>query len=406
MAIEAASSEDPDLKAIGDRMSKFWVQEKMALRNFWKEKEGRRKLRSGNVISVAKDSSKQQTAVYRRQLRHAFVESKKDQEHSQVQKQAKEQKDTQQDQQLNDDGLFNANGVNVSSRLMRARSTNMFRQSTLSEVHDLLSLNFIFTRAIIENCFQDDEESEIVARLLKADVPEILKQDINFFAEWAYAAASQEYLDFRRMLNGSSVASGGLAGSLLANYTTTDTLWQSRTQLARNEDTYIKRQRDQLPVPSGYEEVLLPDFYGEINQLCFAVMEVKKPKMSMADIEDDARKLPCMMKIALNMLIHANVQDPTVLGFLVSENICEVFSMNLVYEAIYIPKSLGRFKLPQDQLDIPALLPALGPLTAAKTIASTTIKSIKRRRSRSGKGKYSPLTRPSYYVYGSKVPTA
>ncbi|KAG0266109.1 hypothetical protein DFQ27_000156 [Actinomortierella ambigua] len=135
----------------------------------------------------------------------------------------------------------------------------------------------------------------------------------------------------------------------MAEYTATNTL-----------------QRDQLPVPNGYEEVLLPDFYAEVNELCLAVMEVKKPKMAKADIEDDARKLPCMLKIALNMLIHANVQDQTVLGFLVRENICEVFSMNLAYEAIYIPKSLGRFLLPQNQLGIPGVLPALGPLAAAK----------------------------------------
>ncbi|KAG0061979.1 hypothetical protein BGZ89_011016, partial [Linnemannia elongata] len=163
-------------------------------------------------------------------------------------------------------------------------------------------------------------------------------------------------------------------------------------------------QRDQLPVPNGYEEVLQPDFFAEVDQLCFAIMEVKKPNATMDDIEDDVRKLPCMMKIALNMLIHGNVQNATVVGFLVNENICEVFAMNLEHEAIYIPKSLGRFKLPQDRLDITSLLLALGPLTAAKNIASNMVTSIKKR-SHLGAGKYSPLTRPSYYVFGSNVPS-
>ncbi|KAF9155235.1 hypothetical protein DFQ26_009789 [Actinomortierella ambigua] len=267
-------------------------------------------------------------------------------------------------------------GVNVSSRLMRARSTNMSRQSTLSEVHDLL--------AFIEDCFPDDEESEIVALLLKADVPEVPEQVISLFAEWALAAASQEYVDFQRMLRGSSLVLEGLAGDLLRMYTSTTALWPNRTQLPFGEDSYIKRSvmpmidavfgslgtverwRHQLPVPDGYEEVLQPNFYAEVDQLCFAIMEVRKPNAPKADIEDGAHKLPCMMKIALNMLIHQDVQDPTVLGFQVSENTCEVFSMSLKHEAIYIPKSLGRFRIPQDQLDIPGLLLALRPLTAAK----------------------------------------
>ncbi|KAF9159947.1 hypothetical protein DFQ26_006012, partial [Actinomortierella ambigua] len=225
-------------------------------------------------------------------------------------------------------------GVNVSSRLMGARSVNMSRQSALSEVHDLL--------AIIEDCFPDDER-EITDQLLKVDAPEVPEQDIDFFSTWAIAAASQEYLDFQRMWNGSSLGLGSLAGDLV---------------------------RDPLPVPNGYEEVLLPTFYAEVKRLCLAVLEVRKPDAPMTDIEDGARKLPSMMKIALDMLIHQDVQDPTVLGFQVSENICEVFSMNLKHEAIYIPKSLGCFLIPEYQFGIPKMLPALCPLTAAKLIQS------------------------------------
>ncbi|KAG0266110.1 hypothetical protein DFQ27_000157 [Actinomortierella ambigua] len=214
MAIKAAASEDPDLKAIGDQMSKFWMREKAALRNFWKEKEGPRKLRSGNVISVAKDSSKQQTVVHRRQLRHAFVESKKDREHGQVQKKAKEQKDTQQDQQLNDDGQFNANGTSVPSD--SDSDDDHYSQGTASSWSTLESTGPLEEKSNIDgsgepssklrgdalcirgvnvssrcmvlsptssDCFQDDEESEIVTLLLKADVPEVLEQDINLLAK-------------------------------------------------------------------------------------------------------------------------------------------------------------------------------------------------------------------------------
>jgi len=58
------------------------------------------------------------------------------------------------------------------------------------------------------------------------------------------------------------------------------------------------------------------------------------------------------------------------------ENICEVFTMNLEHEAIYIPKSLGRFKLPQDRLDLAALLLAVGPLVTVKVSAHSIIQQI------------------------------
>ncbi|KAG0230141.1 hypothetical protein BGW42_001128 [Actinomortierella wolfii] len=441
MASEAASSEDMDLKATGKQMLKLWKKEQAALKNYWKDQEPLRKLRTRNIISAAKDSSKLQIAVGRHQLRHALIELQQEQAHGQDREHEREKahkQQEQQQQQQKDDGLFCANGatfpsdsddetysqkssertsfgstgtlegksnidgpgepssklhgdhlyingVDVSTRLMAARSTNMSHQSVLHETHDLLSLNFIFTKAFIEHCFQDANENEIITQLLKTDVPEVPQKDIDLVVKLALAAASKEYLDFKAMLRGSSLDLSSLAGDIVIEYTATNALWQDRTLLAQNEDTYIKRsvmpmidavfgsldviqhwQRDQLPVPSGYEEVLQPDFFAEVDHLCFAIMEVKKPNMTTADIEDQTRKLPCMMKIALNMLIDRNVIDPTVLGFLVSDNICEVFTMTLEHEAIYIPKSLGRFRLPQDRLDIPALLLALGPLAAAK----------------------------------------
>ncbi|KAF9583968.1 hypothetical protein BGW38_007986 [Lunasporangiospora selenospora] len=289
MAFDVTSSDDLESKAIGEQMLKLWRKEKTALNNFWKDREPRRKLRTRNIISAAKDSSKLQKAVGRHQLRQALVELQQEQAHEQEKEQ--EQARKQQEQQQKGSGVFCANGttipsdsddddysqesstrtsfgstgplegksnidgpgepsskvhgdalyiegVNVSARLMAARSTNMSHQSVLHETHDLF---------------------EIVAQLFKADVPEVPQQDVDLIVKWALVAASQEYLDFKTMLRGSSLDLSGLA-----------------------------------------------------------------------------------------------------------ENICEVLTMNLEHEAINIPKSLGRFKLPQDRLDIPALLLAIGPLTTAK----------------------------------------
>ncbi|KAF9956310.1 hypothetical protein BGZ72_002849 [Mortierella alpina] len=465
IAKNAASSEDLEVKAIGDQMQELWVKEQVALSNYWKELEPLRKLRTRNIISAAKDSSTLQRAVGRHQLRKALLELQQE-EQQDDQLQGHQQKkgsdvfcassalipsETSDDDfseessrrtsfgstgvcegKSNIDGpgepssslhgdFWFVKGVNVSERLMSARRTNVSQQNVLFEADDILTLNFIFTKTFIEHCF-DFAESDIVAQLVEVDVPEAPCQETSLIVKYALAAGSKNYLEFKAMMRSPSLELRGLAGDILTSYTATNALWQNSTQLSQNEDTYIKQavmpiidavfgslellqhwQRDPLPVPNGYEEVLQPDFFAEVDQLCFAIMEVKKPKMTKEEIEADTRKLPCMMKIALNTLIQGNVKEAEVIGFLVNENICEVFNMALEHEAIYIPKSLGRFKLPQDRLDMASLLLALSPLQAAKDIASKMIRAIKKR-SRLGAGKYSPMTRPSYYVYGSNVP--
>jgi hypothetical protein len=200
-----------------------------------------------------------------------------------------------------------------------------------------------------------------VDEIVKADVPQVSRHESDLIMKFSLVAASQEYPRFKELLRRSSMKLSGLAIDILSTYTATNALWWNRTELSQNEDSYIKqsvmpmidavfgslnmvqhwyvslhivnnisyesdldflivfiRQCDPLPAPMGYEEVLQPDFFGEIEDLCFVVMEVKKPNATLNNILDDTRKLPSMMKIALNMLIHANVRNATVLGFLVN----------------------------------------------------------------------------------------
>ncbi|KAI7819624.1 hypothetical protein BC939DRAFT_479478 [Gamsiella multidivaricata] len=203
-------------------------------------------------------------------------------------------------------------GVNVSDRLMSARRANMSQQNIRHETDDLL--------------------------LVQIYVPEAPRQEVNLFVKFALAAASKEYLDFKATLGRTSLELSDLVGDILAAYTATNAPWQDRTGLARIEDTYIKQsvmpiidavfsslglkslklkpfkleviltngehwfvegwmsrteqhwQRGQLPVPNGYEKVLQSDFFAKAGQLCFAIMEVKKPKTTKEDAEDDTRR--------------------------------------------------------------------------------------------------------------------
>ncbi|KAI1288057.1 hypothetical protein EDD11_010094, partial [Mortierella claussenii] len=344
----AIISKDSEEKAMGLQMKELWEKEKAALKKYWDEIEPLRRLRTRNVISAAKDSSRLQRVVGRHQLRQALKEVQQNQQ-----------------EEVPDDNLNEVLNDNSDQVQVQDEENQQQVQQQRKESQVFLASGPHLPSAFIEQCF-DDLKGDIVDQLVKVDVPQVPRQEFDLIMKFGLAAASQEYSGFKELLRRSSTEPSGLAVDILCTYAATNALWQSPTRLARNEDSYIKRQRDPLPVPNGYEEVLPPDFFGEIDDLCFVIMEVKKPNVTLDDIQDDTRKLPSMMKIALNMLIHASVRNATVLSFLVNENICEVFSMNLEHEAIYIPKSLGRFKLPQVELDIASLLLALSPLTAAK----------------------------------------
>ncbi|KAF8928080.1 hypothetical protein BGZ58_009893 [Dissophora ornata] len=273
-------------------------------------------------MSAAKDSSQLQKAVGRHQLHRALVELQQEEQEEQ-----EEQEDQDQDQEheqeheqhehdddfshksstrtsfgstvptegksnidgpgepsstLRGDDWF-VKGVNVSARFMTARRLNMSQQNILHEIDDLLTLNFIFTKAFIGHCFGGGENG-LMARLIQIDVPEAPRQEVDLIIKFAIAAASKEYLDFKAILRRSGLELNGLAGDILTTYTATNALWQDRTGLARNEDAYIKQsvmlmidaffgslefvqhwQRDQLPVPNGYGEVLQPDFFAEVD---------------------------------------------------------------------------------------------------------------------------------------------
>ncbi|KAF9131891.1 hypothetical protein BGW39_001195 [Mortierella sp. 14UC] len=79
VASDAVSFEDSDVKAIGKQMQELWEKEQIALKNSWRDQEPLRKLRTRNIMSAAKDSSKMHIAVCRHQLRQALEELQQEQ---------------------------------------------------------------------------------------------------------------------------------------------------------------------------------------------------------------------------------------------------------------------------------------------------------------------------------------
>jgi len=77
------------------------------------------------------------------------------------------------------------------------------------------------------------------------------------------------------------------------------------------------KTRDPLPTPKGFEETYQPDFFAERDGFPFIVVEVKKPHADPTILHQDARKVPHMMKLAIDRMILAGIKDPYVIGLLV-----------------------------------------------------------------------------------------
>ncbi|KAF9578997.1 hypothetical protein BGW38_004934 [Lunasporangiospora selenospora] len=220
----------------------------------------------------------------------------------------------------------------------------------------------------------------------------------------------------------------GLVVDLLCHYSQRSSLWlQSASYptppstLVQNEDTYTQAivkgiifsvvcdlelldhwNRDPLPVPLGFEEVYNPDYFGEYDGFPVLLVEIKKPGIMDDSLEGDQRRLPCMQKLMLDRMLAAGVESPKVVGFLIKRDRCEISVMEIEHEALYVVKLVRVFGLPQNNLELGLLCPALGPLKYAHEIVSSTLNSIKTRNGRQNLKKY--WCRPSYYVKGIRIP--
>ncbi|KAG0279978.1 hypothetical protein BGZ95_011722 [Linnemannia exigua] len=292
------------------------------------------------------------------------------------------------------------------------------QQCTLQSAADLLSLNFIFTKAFLD----DNLPSEIVASLSQQPVSTPGSEDVELLLSCCLHVGTTDYQQGRAFIKDRTARQDSVTSDIMSAYASSGVLRNRVSNLDFNENTYIELSVkpfvtgtfaqldfqehwtiDPFPVPAGYEERLCPDFYGEKDGLPFVVLEVKAPDADQEDCDIDVRKVALLMKLSLNRLLEAGVKDPVVIGLLVQDRTCEVFSMDLTYEAIYIPKVFGTFEVPESRLQLPLLLNALGPLTTAREIASNTLTKIADRPRRVPSEK-SLLIRPSFYLHGVKIP--
>ncbi|KAF9211241.1 hypothetical protein BGZ59_008362 [Podila verticillata] len=323
------------------------------------------------------------------------------------------------------DEALNEN-TNVSEVLMNARRSILKKQSEIADVSDLLAINFIFDT----NFLRKHLPIAISEFLLDVAMPKPTADELAILVDCSIFAATHSYQETKKHVkNRIQKETEGVVTSILLPFTERPGLWKQVSShpapsqfLAQNEDTYTQNvvrnvifgivgdldvvdhwSRDPLPTPHGFEELYFPDYFAELDNLPLFVVEIKKPNVKDDDLEGDQRKLPCMMKLILNRILEAGVLVPSVIGLLIKGSRCEVSSISLDVEALYMHKLIGVFELPTNNLQLGLLCPAIGPLKFARDVVKQTTSSIIAHRSR--ESKKDRWRRPSYYVKGNRIPT-
>ncbi|KAK3842539.1 MAG: hypothetical protein J3R72DRAFT_127754 [Linnemannia gamsii] len=235
----------------------------------------------------------------------------------------------------------------VSGVLMNARHNNLKKQSEITDVSALLTINFIFDA----NFLRKHLPTAIFDSLLNVIVPKPTAGELAVLADCSIFASTHSYQETKKHVkNTIQKEEEGIVTSILLLYTERPGLWKQVSShptpsqfLGQNEDTYTQSvvrniilsivgdldvvdhwSRDPLPTPHGFEELYFPDYFAEVDNLPLFVVEIKKPGVKDNDLEGDQRKLPCMMKLILDTILDAGVLVPSVIGLLIRGKVLRV----------------------------------------------------------------------------------
>ncbi|KAI1292367.1 hypothetical protein EDD11_008794, partial [Mortierella claussenii] len=241
----------------------------------------------------------------------------------------------------NDRLIFNE--VDFSVSLMDARRSLVKKQNDIKECSDLLAINFIFDEIFLNKRIP----KALSTSLCYVPVPTPSESELKLLVDCSVFVATHSFADAQDYVwDKIHTERKSLVATILLHYTSQAYLWKqgtsfpvSSSSLGLNEDTYthcavrsiirgILRGlevvdhwgRDSLPTPQGFEELYLPDFFADFDNLPLFVVEIKKPgakDLKDVNLEGDQRKLPCMMKLVLNTVLQAGVLVPAVMGLLV-----------------------------------------------------------------------------------------
>ncbi|KAF9961534.1 hypothetical protein BGZ72_003372 [Mortierella alpina] len=200
---------------------------------------------------------------------------------------------------LNTSSRLTVGNIDVSEVLMNARRDNVKKQCEISDVSNLLTINFIFD----ENFLRKRLPTGIVSFLVDVTLPRPTTSEMELIADFSIFASSHSYQESKRHLrNKIREKEDSIASAILLSYTVRPGLWQqnsshpaSMSSLSQNEDTHtqsivksiifgiirdldvVDHCRDPLPTHHGFEELYFPNYFAEFDNIPLFVVEIKKP---------------------------------------------------------------------------------------------------------------------------------
>ncbi|KAI1314373.1 hypothetical protein EDD11_002238 [Mortierella claussenii] len=257
---------------------------------------------------------------------------------------------------------------------------------------DLLAINFIFVESFLSPILSE----AAMHAIFDVDLPFPKSSDIAFLTECA-SSALRGNVQLEKAVAAIETRGGREYPmfSAIKFLCSTQGLWDKHSMNEGNYHTRIVEPivrafflvpgveynciNAKFPMPPNHNERLFPDIFVQKDKLPLVMVEIKKPAAKKTDRERDVRKVLCMMKLSLNMLLGMHIEDPVVVGVLVQDTYFEILSMQLEHEALYFPRVLGSFQVPTCPGGLGALLTAFSPLTEAKRLMEATLVSINRR---------------------------
>ncbi|KAF9089763.1 hypothetical protein BGX27_002409, partial [Mortierella sp. AM989] len=126
---------------------------------------------------------------------------------------------------------------NVSALLMKARRDNVKRQSELSDVSELLTLNFIFDERFLAANLSSEMRTAVAKILKSGDFVYDFNEEVNSISQATMFASDNKYFATKEFIL--SLPSATLVKNILMEMTSTATLFMPRSSLPTNEDSYI-----------------------------------------------------------------------------------------------------------------------------------------------------------------------
>ncbi|ORZ15487.1 hypothetical protein BCR41DRAFT_386614, partial [Lobosporangium transversale] len=245
---------------------------------------------------------------------------------------------------------------------------------------EFLAASFIFCKELVSSSLPPQVTEALYSIPIKEQMTE---GDVRFIRDCASEAKKQDYEVY---LDNFSAEKEGIKRCLfkvLQKWAEQPNFWTGIQELG-NEATctnsvivpmidgilsgflFNRLDDKKLVLPKYCQNELRPDVAWSKGGIPFMIAEVKYLYLDNEALIKDRRKLFWMMKLLVDLHIFNRTERPQVIGLLVQNNSIEFFVMSLDHEALYIPRSMGIFTVPQSDEEFATLEQSFNALLAVR----------------------------------------